>query len=1335
MTEIKNNTNTCTFDDTRYGFTHTHCEDSRFDSAANVDEIFARAKTMGAKAVAITDHGTLTVVEAAKQASAKYGVNYIPGTEAYYKDTTVDVDRRMHLILLAKDIEGYNAISLAVTKSNANMDGHDFPRMTDAILEECFGKGSKGHGHVIATSACMGGVIASVLLMNDTVQKEIDKLVVKKSKLNNPESPAYLSACKKVEEIKEELNSISEILPNLIKLSKTPFVKKEKTLKTFEGTSEYECKKAELDAEKTRCAEATKEVEALKNRRTTLKLEEKRLLEGIKPVLKDTEKYFAITEKIETLKKGIFSTEELYQKAIAQTQKFVNLFGKDNFYCELQNHGIKEEAIVMPIIAKIAEELNLPVIAADDAHMISNSPDEIKARQLIRSLRFNKWEEIDAADAEMYMKSNKELATALEKILPAHTVNQAIKNIKTVVDSCNVIFKSEPHYPKFHSKTTTEDAVSRLRRLSREGISWRYPNPKDWTIEHEERLEYELDIITKLGFCDYLCIVEDFLRYGRLLGKIDLNDPRYLADPYNMDLLTELAKDRVGLGIGPGRGSAVGSIVCYLVGITGVDPMKYGLIFERFLNVERVTMPDIDSDFKTDIRDRALDYVKHVYGKDAVCCIMTRGTQAAKASIRNTARLLGSEKYNDTAHFLSLGDAISKKIPSKIGIKLNDCYEDLLKEFGSNSDAVEIINNAKLIEGTFINVGMHAAGVIIADNGDVKQYVPLMWNKDKEQWMTQCEKDPCEAIGLLKMDFLGLRNLNIITETLIRIKENTGKSIDIEKVPFEREVFAKIFATGNTNSVFQFESGGMKKMLRQFQPESIEDIILLVAAYRPGPMQYLDSIIAVKHGRQKPDYVIPEMESILGQTYGYPVYQEQIMQIFNKFAGFSLGESDIIRRYMSKKKTEKFAAYKDKFIDGIVSRGANPVKAEEFWSQLVEFSKYAFNKSHAAAYAVVAYYTAYLKLHYPAEYLCSVMNDTKFEKLGGLITDCKGFGIPVYPADINYSEEKFSTKKGGIVVGLGLVKAVGNSAESIILNRQTEGPYKSFADFMLRTSCKKDVAESLAYAGAFDAFSNNRQALVEVVSDYTDVVKKIKAKKTVIESEYDKDNKKEVAKVERAQVALNTLMSTLNNISINSHSQENYLVRLANEKDRVGTFVSGHPLDTYGQPSDFNCTAISDLDVGKNVAIMGVITNLRIVQRKSDGADLAFFTLEDQTGTIDINCFTATYADYKNLIAEDAVVVINGACIEDVDNITDETVLKINAKSLKTIKVKKNRIIVEVASPMDWHDNVYDKIKPYRDNNGVELIVFDKMNGCFRNTNLLVNHEILSLTGVNLRKE
>ena len=1302
----------------KYGVIHVHSENSRKDSVASVKSLFARAKELGAPAITLTDHGVLTGVEEAKKAAKEIGIKYIPGVEAYYENVDSDLNQRMHLILLAKDEIGYRAIS-----------------MNENTLRKYFAEGAIGHNHVIATSACMTGVLSAVLLMNGSVEKEIEKFRTKQASLYNPNSPAYKVACEKYDKLTEDVALLNAEIKRLDKLAKAPFLAKEKAVRAAEGTPEYEEKKARLEAEKEESKNAAKTSEELKSKRVMVKLqqkeaeENKKLFEG-----SNLEQYNTCVAKIESLKKEILSEDALYETAKGQAKLFSEIFGNGNFYCELQYHGINEERDVMPIIAKIAYELELPLVAANDAHMVNGTKDDIKARQIIRSLRFNKWEELLTGDSELYIKTDDELANSLREILPEEVVLDAFKGIEEIVEKCNVTFSNNPHYPKFESDIADETADARLRRLSIEGIEWRYPNKEGWTKEHEERMEYELGIITDLGFCDYLCIVEDFLSYGRLLGKINLEDPRYLADPYNIDLLKELAKDEVGLGIGPGRGSAVGSLVCYLIGITGIDPMKYGLIFERFLNKERVTMPDIDSDFKTDIRNKVLDYVKYKYGPDAVCCIMTRGTQAAKASIRNAARLLGAEKFDDTKRFLSLGDQIAKTIPSTLGITLGDCEDKIKDTFSDNDNAMEIFRNAKLIEGSFVNVGMHAAGVIIADNGDVKQYVPLMYNKDKEQWMTQCEKDPCEALGLLKMDFLGLRNLNIISESLREIKKNTGKSIDIEKVSFDKDVFQKIFALGNTNSVFQFESGGMKKMLRQFRPESIEDIILLVAAYRPGPMQYLDSIIAVKHGRKEPDYVIPEMETILGKTYGYPVYQEQIMQIFNKFAGFSLGESDIIRRLMSKKKTKEFAKYKDKFIDGLCESGADRNRAEDFWIQMVDFSEYAFNKSHAAAYAFIAYYTAWLKCYYPAEYLCAVMNDTEFEKLGGLIADCRGFGVKVHPANINVSDTKFSTSKDGVVVGLGLVKGVANSAAPII-NERINGRYKSFPEFMMRTRTSKDVAENLIYAGAFDEFTKNRQALVDAVPEYCEILKKIKTKETVLSAESTattaKEIEKEQAKKERAQTALNLLISNMNNISVNLYGDENLLVRLENEKEKIGAFISGHPLDTYGTPKDYKCTEIDELDKQRNVTVMGIITNLRIVQRKSDSADLAFFTLEDQTGTIAVNCFTQTYAQFKDVIREDGVVIITGDCIEDVDNITDETVLKINAKSIKTIQAKKKTVVIEIESAMDWEDNVKEKIKAFRTKDGMNLVAYDKMYGKFRNIDAQVTNDILSLTELN----
>ena len=1321
----------------RYGVIHVHSEHSRKDSVAKIKDLFKRAKDLGATAITLTDHGVLTGIEEAKDAAKSVGINFIPGVEAYFEDKDASVKQRIHLILLAKDETGYQAISLAVTESFANLDNQKMPMMNKETLLKYFGEGSIGHGHVIATSACMNGIICSALRMNDSIFKEIEKAKNKQDKLHKPNN-AYAFNKEKVAEIDAKLNEITLEIDSLTAIAKKSFVKKEKALKAFEGKSEYDALKEALEAEKAESKAATEKVAELKAQRTSLKIEQKTAKSFCKPFDDDKEKVEELDKHISELNSDILSDEKLYETAEERTKEFVRIFGEGNFYCEVQYHGIDVEKKVMPIVADIAKKLNLPLVAANDAHMVTGGEDSVKARQIVRSLRFNKWEDVFTGDEELYIKTDEELSSKLMEILPEEVVHQAMEGIGDIVSKCNVQFTTSHHYPKFISENG-EDAVHRLRRLSIEGIEWRYPNRKGWTDEHEKRMEYELGIITKLGFCDYLCIVEDFLRYGRLLGKIDLKDPRYLADPYNMDNLKEIAKDNVGLGIGPGRGSAVGSLVCYLTGITGIDPMKYNLIFERFLNEERVSMPDIDSDFKSDIRDKVLDYVKYKYGSDAVCCIMTKGSQNAKGAVRNCARLLGTRRPNSDRNYLALGDQIAKAIGTELGVTLSDVEEKITEQFGNDADAMEIFHDAKLVEGSFINVGMHAAGVIIADNGDVKQYVPLMYNDEKNQWMTQCEKDPCESLGLLKMDFLGLRNLSVISAALQEIKNSTGKRIDIERVPFEKEVFAKIFATGSTNSVFQFESAGMKKMLRQFQPETIEDIILLVAAYRPGPMQFLDSIIAVKHGKKKPEYVIPEMESVLGKTYGYPVYQEQIMQIFNKFAGFSLGESDIIRRYMAKKKTDKFMAYKDKFIDGLCESGANRKKAEEFWTQMVDFSMYAFNKSHAAAYAFVAYYTAWLKYHYPKEYLCAVMNDTLMEKINGLISDGKNAGLKFYPANINESEKDFSPSKDGILFGLGIVKGVSSSADVIINERNRGGKFKSFADFMLRTNTPKDVAENLIYAGAFDSFTKNRQSLVDVVPEYTDILKKIKAKDAIIEKETIKEKQltnsaernKATLRKERAIEAKEVLVTTIHDISANIFKEENLMTRLENEKEKTGAFISAHPLDSYGVPSQFNCTPIGDLYAGEKTSIMGIITGFRIMNRKKDGEKFAVFTLEDQTGSVPITCWTSTFKNFNHMLAEDSVVILTGQANEETDMMSDEKVLKFNVQSVRNIEVRKKQIVINIASPMEWENTVKNQIRQYRDKSGSELVCYDNMDNVFRKTGIFVSDDILSVSSLN----
>lgn len=1306
-----------------FGVIHVHSENSLKDSAASVKSICERAAELGAPAVTLTDHGTLTGIKSFVKAAKKYNIKPIPGVEAYVEEDD-DLLHRAHLLLLPKDLTGYTAICKAVTDSNYRLDSKNTPRMNEEILRNRFGVGSPGHGHVIACSACMGGVIAAVLLMNEQIDKDIEKLQKNMRKLYDPNSPQYLKNKELLERYGEEIAAATTKKKELDALAKKTYTKKEKTLKLAEGKPGYAEKKAALDREKAESASAAAEAINLKKEIEKLKAKQKSIREICKNEEKHHDKWWSLNAQIDVLKNSIVPEPEVYTMAQEKAKEFIAIFGEGNFYAELQYHGIPAEAYVMPKIAKIARELNMPLVATNDAHMTTNTEDNIKAMQIMRSLRFNKWSEIREGDRELYIKTDKELADALLKILPEDIVDDAMAGIGDIVNSCNVVFESTPHYPAF-ATGTQENAVEMLRRLSNEGIEWRYPNREGWTEKHQERMEYELGIIEKLGYCDYLCIVRDFLNYGRLIGKLDLKnpDPRFLADPFNIPLIEELTKDSVGVGIGPGRGSGVGSLVCYLTGITNVDPMKFGLIFERFLNTERVSMPDIDSDLRPDVREWTVKYLEHKYGSKAICRIFTRGTQAARAAIRNCARLLGSEKFDDATTFYSLGDEICKAVPKELNIKLSKCADDLKEKFKNNKNALTIIDNAMLVEDVFTNVGMHAAGIIISDNDDISDYIPLMYIPGKQQFASQLDKVECEEEKLLKMDLLGLRNLAIIDDTVILIKERYGITVEMETIPFEPEVFKNIFADGNTNSVFQFESQGMKEMLRRFKPDCIEDVILLVAAYRPGPMQFLDDIIAVKHGKKKPDYVIPEMSEVLGTTYGYPIYQEQVMEIFNKFAGFSLGESDIIRRYMSKKATEKFMAYKDKFIEGMVARGGAPARVEKFWNQLLDFSQYAFNLSHAAAYAHISYYTAWLKFRYPKEYFCSVMNYTEFKKINGLIGDCRDFGINVLPPDINISAEKFSIYSDSIICGLGNLKGIGNASTGIINERNQNGKFTSFADFVVRARTSSDVIDSLIAAGAFDNFSDSRKALAESTEEYCEILKKIKTKEKELA-----DPDLTEAKRNSRTAALKELYDKINNVRIGDY-EDDPLKRLLKEKEIVGSYLSAHPLDSYKKPEALGCTPINKLSSGGYVNAMGIITDLRIVHRKSDGAPMAFFKLEDNTGDIEVCCFSKSYAKNKDLIIEDTVIKIRGKCINDVEYSSeedkDEEVIKIVLDTAEPIESEKSTIILFVKDSDDWSGNVRQKVLAYHNKNGCPLMVYNFSTRLFSKYKYTVSKSIL----------
>lgn len=1281
---------------------HLHCHTKFCLNDGNVTEEELRAfadKNPWLKSYALTGHGQCQAIYPFKAAFKGSSCKLLYGVEAYVlpvklntaataepneetaeedvvnEDDEVGDGKTTHMVMLARDYIGMQTIFAMVTASYDNMMGKKDsmkPVMTQELLKSHIGPGTPGHGHVIVLSACMQGILSWEALQNELIEKTAARCEKKASRLNL-DFPHYTEMLGRLSEMEEQLAVLKEHRQELSALKAKKFTTRNKAVEKLKGTPEYAQARAELDAEiaKTEAAieelPKAKEEETLFSKQVTGVRAEVRKLEG------KAERYQKIMDDAEAIRATKRTEEELYSNTLAAAQYYADLFGADNFFVELQYHGIDAEAICFPILANVAEELGLKCVVTNDCHIIEKTDRNRRARQILRSLRFNRWAEEMVGDSELYIKTNEEMREALLQILPPYVVDEAIANNELVAAQCNVEWPEEEHYPKFIGDGRS--AIKTLQDLCNERFKTLTFKSKEERMTYIQRCRYEMTVIEKLGVADYLLIVQDFLAYGRLLGKIDLDDPRFLADPFNIELIKQLGKGNVGYSIGPGRGSAVGSLVCYLIGITDADPIKYNLLFERFLNTERVTMPDIDSDFAPEVRGKVLDYVKHKYGEEAVCCICTMGTQGPKNAIRNCARLLGHRKYGNPKALIGLGADLCAAVPKEVGVKFKDCIDNLRIQFADNEDAMEILDDAVIVEGTYTQVGMHAAGVIIADNGNVREYVPLMKSKDG-QWVSQCDMNYTEAQGLLKMDFLGLRNLAIITNCLRDVQRNFGKNVEMSEINLaDKDVYANIFAKGMTNSVFQFESPGMKGMLTRFKPESLEDLILLVAAYRPGPLQYLDAIIDTKSTGKKPEYVIPEMESVLGVTYGKPIYQEQVMSVFNQFAGFSLGESDIIRRYMSKKKTDKFMAYHDQFISGMVAHGASAEGAEDFWNQLLDFSRYAFNKSHACAYAVVAYYTGYLKYHYPKEYLAAVANHSDFEDLAKVVGDIRAFGYQVLNPDINLSGAIFDTLDGHVRYGLSNIKNVASAAYDIIDERNENGMFKDFEDFVIRTNCKKDVGIALAASGALDSISAN------MGKDY----------------------------VQRRIAMLNYFDDKPDEIPTNRDSC------LSKEAAYLGATITENPAAGYKAK---NMVADCENMIGKYVEIAGAVQDLKIKTTKTNQTMAVFNVVDANFNSIPAVVFSRAYSEYGEML-ETGVYLFKGKVTERDDKL-QLTVDKIAPAASPVVK----SIILTPEKP-NYIKPYFAMYEKYKDANGVPLLFIINREPKSLGTPVRVNPRIL----------
>ena len=756
---------------------HFHTENSRYDSVAKIKSMCLRAKELGCSAMGITEHGVLTSTYDFMDICKELDIKPIPGVEIYVGD------RASHMCLYPKSQKGYIVISKLVSESFQSMTidkttkkkKNTKPIVSEDMLVYFLGENGEGHNEVIATSGCIGGVLCNELNYNAPFLKEVsskkadfEKFMNKNAK-NIPEN--YEEIYKKVQNQKEQLKKINKQLTQTKKDAKLKTTREEKTLRAFSETDDgYQNALLKLKEKQDKIDAAKKAIEELTHQKNEMTQYNKKHENIYKNIEKFIDKQNTLNETIDKITRNLLSLNDCYDRALKKAQWLLNILGEGNFYIELQYHGIPLEAQLMPQILQIAQELHIPYIVTNDAHMVSNSEKEIEAREYIRSMRYpDTFYPIDEYDKELYIKTDEELSSMLLEIFDEKVIQNGFAGCKELVDKCNVTLSKENHYPVYISEKKEENSADCLRRMCQEGIKERF-TIDEWTEEYQTRLEYELDVIIRMGYADYHCIVADYLQYGKLIGQIDFNkyEEEYNKNPYDFNYLKELVEKTsgVGEGIGPGRGSAAGSLVCYLIGITDINPIKYNLLFERFLNVERVSMPDIDSDFSPEIREKVINYVRYKYGEDAVCMILTTGRLWARKAIRNVARVYGLKQRGNKLAFSSLADELCSHVPDTIGVRFKDFLYDssvtdengdtslqigLRTKYQQNPDALKILDIAECLEGVFIDYGMHAAGVIIADNHPVKNYIPLMCN-DGVNWVCQCDMIRAEESGMLKMD-------------------------------------------------------------------------------------------------------------------------------------------------------------------------------------------------------------------------------------------------------------------------------------------------------------------------------------------------------------------------------------------------------------------------------------------------------------------------------------------------------------------------------------------------------------------------------------------------------
>ena len=918
---------------------------------------------------------------------------------------------------------------------------------------------------------------------------------------------------------------------------------------------------------------------------------------------------------------AFYLRRRLYEEGKKAALEYLDIFGPGNYFLEMQNHGLPEDTIVNTDLLRMSQETGIPLVCTNDSHYVR--AEDWEAHDVLICMQTNQVvnnpdRKMRYAEAQYYLRSEEEMKELFPFAL------EAVENTHRIAERCNVeIVFGEQKLPKYDVPEEFGDAYTYLCYLCETGLAERYGVI---TPDLRERLDHELGVIKSMGFVDYFLIVWDYVNYAKSHG----------------------------IAVGPGRGSAAGSIVSYALKITDIDPIRYGLIFERFLNPERVSMPDIDIDFAPEGRQDMIRYVSQKYGPEKVVQIISFGTLAARNAIRSVGRVLDTNR--------ALVDKVAKAIPNGANtMTLDQALKespDFIQYYNESAEVKYLVDMARQLEGVPSHPSKHAAGVVIGRD-PIVEYVPLCKNSSDDAVSTQFEKDTLEQLGLLKMDFLGLRNLTVIVDALENIKERTGEEIDINKINMADPAVFELISSGECAGIFQLESGGMQRFMKELKPHSLEDVVAGISLYRPGPMDFIPQYIKGKNNADAVTYDTPELKPILETTYGCIVYQEQVMQIVMSLAGYSMGKSDEVRRAMAKKKAGVMEKEREYFVygnesigvPGCIKNGISEEVANKIFDEMTDFASYAFNKSHAAAYCVVTYQTAYLKKYYPLDYMAALLTSVrdKAPKLRSYIEAVRRMGIKMLPPDVNEGEGKFSVAVNddgepcGIRYGMSAIKSVGDAVvDAIIEERKLNGKYKDLADFIRRLSGKeanKRTIESFIMAGAFDSLGANRK---QMMTSYADVANAINAEKKKNASgqmsllDFATEEEQEQYKV--------------NYPDIPEFSKD---IILSGEKQMLGLYISGHPLDDVRDVLDEKTditTAEFEMDEetgmveavdNKQYTIGGLIENVN-TRITRNGENMAIINIEDLFGTVEVLVFPKAYEKYRYLLNENEAVIIKG---------------------------------------------------------------------------------------------